>query len=67
MYQQFFVLPHLKHQEKILDLVKVLSPIQLKIELLSFKSNEHINEKGDGPYHGFCYLSLFSDPTDLAT
>ena len=38
-----------------------------KIELMSFKSSEHINEKGDGPYHGFGYLSLFSDPTDLAT
>ena len=32
------------------------------IELRSFKSSEHINEKGDGPYHGFGYLSLFSDP-----
>ena len=27
----------------------------------------HINEKGDGPYRGFGYLSLFSDPIDLAT
>ena len=27
-----------------------------------FKSSEHINEKGDGPYRGFGYLSLFSDP-----
>ena len=25
-------------------------------------SSEHINEKGDGPYRGFGYLSLFSDP-----
>ena len=25
----------------------------------SFKSSEHINEKGDGPYHGFGYLNLF--------
>ena len=32
-----------------------------------FKSSEHINEKGDGPYHGFGYLSPFSDPIDLAT
>ena len=38
-----------------------------KIKLRSFKSSEHINEKGDGPYHGFGYLSLFSDPLDLAT
>ena len=26
-----------------------------------------MNEKGDGPYRGFGYLSLFSDPIDLAT
>ena len=38
-----------------------------KIKLRSFKSSEHINEKGDGPYHGFGYLSLFSDPINLAT
>ena len=38
-----------------------------KIKLRSFKSSEHIYEKGDGPYRGFVYLSLFSDPTDLAT
>ena len=38
-----------------------------KIKLRSFKSSEHINEKGDGPYRGFGYLSLFSDPIDLAT
>ena len=38
-----------------------------KIKLRSFKSSEHINGKGDGPYHGFGYLSLFSDPLDLAT
>ena len=37
-----------------------------KIKLRSFKSREHINEKGDGPYSGFGYLSLFSDPLDLA-
>ena len=28
----------------------------------SIKSSEHINEKKDGSYHGFGYLSLFSDP-----
>ena len=38
----------------------------IKIELRSFKSSEHINEGRDGPYHGFGYLSLFSDPLDLA-
>ena len=26
-----------------------------------------MNEKGGGPYRGFDYLSLFSDPIDLAT
>ena len=35
-----------------------------KTEILS---SERINEKGDGPYSGFGYLSLFSDPIDLAT
>ena len=39
---------------------------KIKIELRSFKSSEHINERRDGPYHGFGYLSLFSDPLDLA-
>ena len=33
----------------------------------SFKSSVHIKEKGDGPYRGFGYLSLFSDPLVLAT
>ena len=33
----------------------------------SFKSSEQINEKGKGSYRGFGYLSLFSDPTELAT
>ena len=31
----------------------------------SFKSSEHINEKGNGPYRGFGFLSIFSDPIDL--
>ena len=39
---------------------------EYKIELRSFKSSEHINERRDGPYHGFGYLSLFSDSLDLA-
>ena len=30
-------------------------------------SSEHINEKGDWPHRGRGYLSLFSDPIDLAT
>ena len=37
-----------------------------KNKLRSFKSSGHINEKGDGPYRGFGYLSLFSDPIDLS-
>ena len=41
--------------------------VEIKIKLRSYKSSERINEKGDGPYHGFGYLSLFSDPIDLAT
>ena len=40
--------------------------VEIKIKLRSFKGNEHINEKWDGPYRGFGYSSLFSDPTDLA-
>ena len=40
---------------------------QIKMKLRSFKSVEHINEKADGPYRGFGYLSLSSDPIDLAT
>ena len=39
----------------------------IKIKLRSFKSSKHINEKGNESYHGFGYLSLFSDPVDLAT
>ena len=39
----------------------------IKLKLRSFKSSEHINEKGNGPYRGFDYLSLVSDPLDLAT
>ena len=39
----------------------------IKTKLRSPKSNEHIYEKGDGPYRGFDYLSLFSDHIDLAT
>ena len=37
-----------------------------KNKLRSFKTSEHINEKTDGPFHGFGYLSLFCDPIDLA-
>ena len=40
---------------------------KIKIKLISFKSSECINEKRDGPYRGFGYLSLFSDPIDFAT
>ena len=41
--------------------------LEIKIKLRSFKSSEHINEKGDGPHNGFGNCSLFSDPIDLAT
>ena len=32
------------------------------LKLGSFKSSEHINKKGGGPYRGFDYESLVSDP-----
>ena len=35
-----------------------------KLRLTSFKSSERINEKGDGPYRDFGYISLFSHPVD---
>ena len=37
-----------------------------KNKTVIFKSSEHINENRDAPYRGFGYLSLFSDPLDLA-
>ena len=37
----------------------------MKIKPRSFNSSEHTNEKTDGPYRGFGYLSLFRDPLDL--
>ena len=37
-----------------------------KNKLRSFKSSEHINEKTDGAFRGFGYLSIFSDTIDLA-
>ena len=37
----------------------------IKFKLRSFKSSEHINEKGDGPYRGFDYKSLVSDPLEF--
>ena len=36
--------------------------MHVKIKLRSFKSSERNNEKGDGPYRGFGYLNLVSDP-----
>ena len=42
-------------------------PMELvKIKLRFFKSNERINGKRYGPNRGFGYLSLFSDPLNLA-
>ena len=32
----------------------------------SFKSKENIYKKEVGPYHGFCYYALISDPINLA-
>ena len=49
------------------DCCKIAFDHLIKIKLRSFKSSEHINENGIGPYRGFGYLSLFSDPIDLAT
>ena len=45
--------------------VSVLFRITIKLSF--FKSREHINEKGGVPYRDFGYISLFSDPIDLAT
>ena len=44
----------------------MIATLIIKVKLRSFKSSEHINEKRNGPYRGFGYLSLFSDPLDLA-
>ena len=38
-----------------------------KTKLRSFKSSELIFQKGDGPYRGFGYSSLVSDPLNLST
>ena len=46
---------------------KDCSNIDKKLKLRSFKSSEHINEEGGGPYRGFDYSRLVSDPIDLAT
>ena len=53
--------------KRISTLFYVIYTYIIKIKLGSFKSSEHIKEKGDGPYRGFGYLSLFSDPIYLAT
>ena len=36
-------------------LVRPVLEYGIKIELRSFKSSEHINERNDGSYHGFGY------------
>ena len=41
--------------------------IHIKLKMRSFKSSEHINEKGDVLYRGFDYVSLVSGPLDMAT
>ena len=45
-------------------LIDIANFLEIEIKLRSFNSNEHINEKGVGPYRG---LSLFSDTIDLTT
>ena len=47
--------------------VSCFLPQMNKITLRSFQSSDRINEKGDGPYRGFGYLSLLTDPIDLTT
>ena len=39
----------------------------IKIKLRSPNNSEHIYEKAVGPYRGFDYLRLISDPLVLAT
>ena len=53
--------------KRISTLFYVIYTYIIKIKLGSFKSSEHTKEKGDGPYRGFGYLSLFSDTIYLAT
>ena len=40
--------------------------INNNIKFISFKSKENIHKKEVGPYRGFGYLSLISDPINLA-
>ena len=49
------------------DFEEMKNKIKNKNNMRSFKNSKRINEKWDGPYHGFGYLSLFSDTIDLAT
>ena len=44
-----------------------LFPIEnINKKFRSFESKENIHKKEVGPYHGFGYLSLISDPINLA-
>ena len=52
---------------QILTKITVYLLLNIKKQNGSFKSIEHIDEKGNGQNCGFGYLSLFSDPIDLAT
>ena len=55
-----------KYKSSVVDISPSVEK-EIKIKVRSFVGSEHINEKRDGPYRGFGYLSLFSDPIDLAT
>ena len=56
----------LKHEKMILEVEEKELHVTNKNKLRSFKGSGHINEKMDGPYRGFDYKSIFSDPLDLA-
>ena len=61
LFREFFERP--SYNETCIGIVMY----NQKLKLRSFKGNEHTYENGDGPCHGFGYISLFSDPVDSAT
>ena len=60
----------MKYKTGIFDLITIFLstsvPPNNNEKFRSFKSKENIHKKEVGPYRGFGYLSLISDPTDLA-